>query len=950
MSKQNLISNAVRIALMCGVASGLAGRAALAADAAQSTATDQNSTAQLGKIEVTGTKIKRTETETAQPITMITAQEIKSSGLTTIGQVIQKLTSTGASLSTLDNFGGNFQFTGGGQSTVDLRNLGSVRVLVLVNGRRWVSGLDDTVDLNTIPASVIDHVEVLQDGASAIYGSDAIAGVVNIITVKNYNGSEANAYMGIYNGDSHWDGKTQSYDFTTGSSNDKSGMLFNASYTNQDGIFSKDRNISKEPVIGEGNAGGSSGLPNGRFFVVAPATGPNSGVCPAGTACDLTYDPTVPSQYRDFVSKGPTSDRFNYAPYNYVLTPEERYAAFFQGYSDLSDNITFKADMMYTHRDSHQQAAPEPLFFSSSSITIDIPANQKYNPFGFDLNAGNPSKPVTLGLAGLRMVANGVRTYHEKEDVFHIDMGLNGFFNAGSSEWDWDFNYGYSNDDEIDVNGGHFDVSHLRLALGDPTICAAVAGCVPLDIFHGPGGMTPAMLNYAAYTAQNQFTNTQRVYNADISNGDLAELPGGPMGLAVGAEVLEHDGSFLPDSVAQNGYDSFNPGRPVLPTQGRETSKAVYAETDLPLMGGVPGVKLLDLDLAGRNTHYNTFGSSNTYRWGLKWQPNNDWLVRASWSQGFRAPTIQDLFSAGSNLSANITDPCTNTDPVTGNALTPAATCALKGVPAYAQPNAQINTLEIGNPHLKPETSISRTIGFVYSPDWAPGFNLNADYYKIEVDNTIQPASGQVILNGCYTATLATSNAADCALITRTAFGDVQTIDDLVQNVGTTTTSGIDVSASYVFPSTASGDYKISLDETHIKSYQQVFPNATGPATVTELAGVERGGSVFPFGVPHDKAKVALDWSAGNWSAQYALRYVSHLEEVPTGAHIGATTYHDVQGSYKLDSLNTTFTLGVRNLWGKVPPSSTVQELNNFDPTLYDIPGRFVYGRISVNF
>lgn len=950
MSKQNLISNAVRIALMCGVASGLAGRAALAADAAQSTATDQNSTAQLGKIEVTGTKIKRTETETAQPITMITAQEIKSSGLTTIGQVIQKLTSTGASLSTLDNFGGNFQFTGGGQSTVDLRNLGSVRVLVLVNGRRWVSGLDDTVDLNTIPASVIDHVEVLQDGASAIYGSDAISGVVNIITVKNFNGRQADAYAGIYNGDGHWDGKTEAYDFTFGANNDKSGMVFNASYTNQDGIFSKDRNISKEPVIGEGNAGGSSGLPNGRFFVVAPATGPNSGVCPAGTACDLTYDPTVPSQYRDFVSKGPTSDRFNYAPYNYVLTPEERYAAFFQGYSDLSDNITFKADMMYTHRDSHQQAAPEPLFFSSSSITIDIPANQKYNPFGFDLNAGNPSKPITLGLAGLRMVANGVRTYHEKEDVFHIDMGLNGFFNAGSSEWDWDVNYGYSNDDEIDVNGGHFDVSHLRLALGDPTICAAVAGCVPLDIFHGPGGMTPAMLNYAAYTAQNQFTNTQRVYNADITNGDLAELPGGPLGLAVGAEVLEHDGEFLPDSVAQNGYDSFNPGRPVLPTQGRETSKAVYAETDLPLMGGVPGVKLLDLDLAGRNTHYNTFGSSNTYRWGLKWQPNNDWLVRASWSQGFRAPTIQDLFSAGSNLSANITDPCTNTDPVTGNALTPAATCALKGVPAYAQPNAQINTLEIGNPHLKPETSISRTIGFVYSPDWAPGFNLNADYYKIEVDNTIQPASGQVILNGCYTATLATSNAADCALITRTAFGDVQTIDDLVQNVGTTTTSGIDVSASYVFPSTASGDYKISLDETHIKSYQQVFPNATGPATVTELAGVERGGSVFPFGVPHDKAKVALDWSAGNWSAQYALRYVSHLEEVPTGAHIGATTYHDVQGSYKLDSLNTTFTLGVRNLWGKVPPSSTVQELNNFDPTLYDIPGRFVYGRISVNF
>ena len=257
MYKQDLISKAVRLALMCGMASGLAGKAALAADQDQTATNQQSSTAQLGKIEVTGSKIKRTETETAQPVTTITAQEIKSSGLATIGQVIQKLTSTGASLSTLDNFGGNFQFTGGGASTVDLRNLGSVRVLVLVNGKRWVTGLDGTVDLNTVPASVIDHIEVLQDGASAIYGSDAISGVVNIITVKNFNGHQANAYQGVYNGDGHWDGRTEEYDFTMGASNATSGLVFNASYSNQDGILSKNRNISKEPVIGRGNAGGS---------------------------------------------------------------------------------------------------------------------------------------------------------------------------------------------------------------------------------------------------------------------------------------------------------------------------------------------------------------------------------------------------------------------------------------------------------------------------------------------------------------------------------------------------------------------------------------------------------------------------------------------------------------------------------------------------------------------
>jgi len=217
------------------------------------------------------------------------------------------------------------------------------------------------------------------------------------------------------------------------------------------------------------------------------------------------------------------------------------------------------------------------------------------------------------------------------------------------------------------------------------------------------------------------------------------------------------------------------------------------------------------------------------------------------------------------------------------------------------------------------------------------------------VVNTIQPASGQVILNGCYTAIAANSNAADCALVTRTAFGDVQTINDLVQNVGTTTTFGIDISASYVFPSTSSGDYKLSFDDTHIKAFTQVFPNPTGPANVTQLAGVERGGSVFPFGVPHDKAKLALDWSAGPWTAQYALRVIGHLTEEPTGNHMGTTVYHDAQCSYKMDS-GITLTLGARNLWAKEPPASTVQELNNFDPTLYDVPGRFLYGRIGANF
>ncbi|HEX2667686.1 MAG TPA: TonB-dependent receptor [Gammaproteobacteria bacterium] len=956
MSKQNLVSKAVRFALVCGAATGFAGKAFAADDTAATTtaATDAN-TAQLGKIEVTGTKIKRTDVEQAQPVNIITQQQIKATGITTIGQLIQKLPSSGAALNTLANFGGNFQFTGGGESNVDLRNLGASRVLVLVNGKRWATSLVGTVDLNTVPTSIIDHVEVLQDGASAIYGSDAIAGVVNIVTVKDYNSREANAYLGIYNGDGHYDGRTQAYDFTMGGSNDKSGLVFNVSYTNQEAIPSAHRNISKEPVVGAGAASGSSAIPNGRFVIIAPGTSngndpgnvvdPTTGLtqaqCPTtnlGTStapnyqpfCNLTLihgvsgKPSL-SDFRPFISGGPTSDRFNYAPYNFVLTPEERYSTYFQGYTDLADNLTFKADMMYSHRDSRQQAAPEPLFFASSSIAIDIPANQAYNPFGFDLNTD-----TNLGLLGRRMLETGNRLYHEKGDMFRFSGGFNGYFNMGGGEWDWDLGYIFSKESEIDTNQGHFDVSHLRLALGDPATCAATIGCVPLNLFGGQGGITQSMLDYVSYTTQNQFENNERIYNADISNGSLFEMPGGSAGLAVGVESLEHDGFFNPDSVAQNGYDSFNPGRPVAATSGRTSERSLYTELDLPLVSDVSGIKLLDLDLAGRHTNYDTFGSNNTYRWGLKYQPNGDWLIRTSWSQGFRAPSINDLFSGNTNLSANITDPCSG--PVSGRP----ASCV--GVPAsYVQPNAQINTLEGGNPNLQPETSVSRTLGFVYSPEGLTGFNLSMDYYKIDVNDTINPISGQAIFDGCYFG----GDQSLCNRIIRTSFGTVKTVQDSVTNVGTTSTSGIDVAVNYAFPSTGIGDFKLSIDETHIKSYD---------LNGLELAGFERGGTVFPFGVPKDKLRASLDWSAGAWSAQYGLRVIGHMTEVPTNNHIGTTVYHDVQVAYGVDSIGTTFTFGVRNLWAKEPPLSTVQELNSFDPTLYDVPGRFLYVRAGVKF
>lgn len=1000
MSNRNVLKQAIRATLACGVATSLFAGSAFAQDQS----TDTTST-QLNKIEVTGSKIKRTAVEQAQPIVVINQKEIKATGLTTIGQVLQKLTSSGAALNTLSNDGGNFTFTGGGQTNMDLRNLGSGRVLVLVNGKRWSTSLDGTVDLNTIPSSIIDHVEILQDGASAIYGSDAISGVVNIITIKNYNGEEASAYLGIYNGDSHWDGKTQSYDFTMGSGNDHSNIVFNASYTQQNGISSANRNISVEPVYGTGQTRGSSATPQGRFVFIPPttsgptdpnnapagSTGFTSAQCPTtnfGSAtspnyeplCDLTLIPgqpgTAANQYKPFTQQ----DRFNYAQYNYVLTPEERFSGYLAGHSDLTDNITFTADMLYSHRDSSQQAGPTPLFFASTSIVADIPGNQQYNPFNFDLNTNAPLGPGWLGLLGRRMIEDGPRIYQESEDTFRFSGGFNGYFNAAGSEWDWDAGYIFTRDAELDTNLGSLDVSHLRLAMGDPAACTAVPGCVPINFFGGQtNSISASQLAYSAYTQQNQFQNNQRIYNADISNSTLLNLPAGPLGFAAGYQYLEHDGYFIPDAVAQHGYDSFNPKVAVPTTAGRLSENSLYTEFDIPLLAKLPMAKSLDLDVASRYTKYDLFGSNTTSRAGLKWAPSNTLLVRATWAQGFRAPTINDLYAGPTLLSSNVNDPCSNYA-TTGVSALVQQRCAngIGGVSAvpnsYAQTNAQINTLESGNPNVKPETSISRTIGFVYSPDWAPGLNLNMDYYKIELQNTLQPNGGQNVMDGCYTA----GNLDDCSRITRGPSGAVKNLNDSITNIGGTLTDGIDVGGSYALPSMSTGDIKFGLDATYIRKYEETFPNASGGgATVTQLAGIERGGTVFPFGVPHWKARGSVVWTVSSWRLEWDMRYISALTEACSDAsdnsptsftnmglcsnpdytnnslstnHLGQTIYHDVQMNYTYDSLNTTFTFGIRNLFDKNPPSSTQQELNSFDPTLYDVPGRFFYGRVSVKF
>ena len=1000
----NQISKAVKLALVAGTA--LAAPAAFAADdqsTTTTTTTTNTSSTNLGKIEVTGTRIKRTDVETAQPVTIITQQAIKATGLTSVGDILSALPQVRSVLNAQVNNGND------GSSTIDLRNLGSIRVLVLVNGRRWVSSIGTgAVDFTTIPAAVIDHIEILQDGASAIYGSDAISGVVNIITVKNYNGAEANAFNGWYHGDGHTGARNQSYDFTLGTSGDKSSVVMSVAYTQQNGLLAKDRDISKEPVVGTGVAfAGSSRTPAGRFryIPIANTNGNTPGSCPDGTTVDLT-DPTqkcdltlksfpANPSLSNFRSFSFAKDAYNYAPLNYLIAPVDTTNLYVQGHYDLADNLTFTSEGLFSNRSSQTQLAQPVLDVGNATptpTTIYIDKTNPYNPFGVSL-VSNTAAPCLAAKScdllldwGRRYAEAGPRAFDFSENTYHFAGGLKGYFNMMGGEWDWDASYNFNRQDETSHESGVVNLYTLGLALGPAflpagaantpanyqcgTAAAPIAGCVVTNPFGGAGSITPAMVQYTTFNPTTTSGSAQRDYTANLT-GELFDLPAGPLGMAFGGEYLEQDGFFHPDPLS---ILNLNAEGSSAPTDGRERTNAEYVEFSIPILADQPFAKDMNLDLANRWSQFKWIGgspgtpqaadshsaSATTGRAALKWQTTDALLLRASWSQGFRLPNIGEFFANPVAAAVAVADPCV------ANGSLP--NCG----GTHSQPNTQINTFVGGNSDLRPEKSISRTVGFVYNPDFIPGFDFSADYFKIDVQQFVTGLSDATILNSCYHIG-ATSATPACSLITVRS-GTITSIVSHSTNIGSELTEGIDVSSHYKFPSTSVGDFKLGVDVTFNKVFNRTVPNATGGFSTSTLAGWATQSGSVAVAFPKRKADMSLNWNFGPWSAMYQMRYIGAMWEAcnvdgtsvlcteptyvvneepilqATGRnHLGATTYHDVNVTYHFDGLNTDFTLGVRNLFGKVPPISQNAFANSFLP-IYDTPGQFFYARVGVKF
>jgi iron complex outermembrane receptor protein len=921
-------------------------------------------TVRLQKIRVRGEGLAQVSAHVAEPVYVLTAKMMKRMGYATVGQVLSQFPFNGSAASL--NTAYTKQFTNGGEENVSLHSLGHNRVLVLVNGRRWVSGLKGDVDLNAIPLPLVSRIVIYDASGGARYGAEAIGGVVDILLKKEFHGFEAGVYGGIYHGDGHWDGGTDMVSLTGGSGNARRGIMFSLSYLDEAALPSGDRTISSVPLAGTGVTRGSPANPWGDFEFYATggpfASDPDCQGTPV-PLCNLTRIPGTSGNGTNDFAPFTIADNFNTAPFNDLLIPLERTNAYLEAYRRLPHGMRLSVSGFFNRRDSAQQSSPPLLFIGKDGLPINIAANQPYNPFGIALDSTGPdANLVSLGRA---MVEDGPLLLTETVNTYRFDAvlkGVNQIKDFGRAPWTWDVYGIVAQNDVTNNNHGRFDLAHLALALGNPEACAAQPGCVPLDLFGGPGSVTPEMLRYIAFTETNTIDNTQRIVAADLHNRDLLNLPAGPLGFSFGYQYREHLGVSNPNPIAQFGEDSASPGIPVLPTVGGYRASSAYLGFDVPLLRRLPGAHLLTVSLIHRFSHYSNFGFHQLSQVSVLDHVTRTFTLRLLWAQGFREPDIHDTDAALVEVPTAVSDPCsgyTSSSPV-------AATCAAAGVPpGYRQTNPQVNVLTGGNPNLQPESAINKVVGFVWTPSSLP-LSVQADYYRIAIDNAIGSPGANTVLEECYLD----DNPAACTLVTRNPDGSLALVRDTSENLGTIFTDGIDGAARYRFPSTPYGDFGLSLVANWVRNWYTSTPNPKGGATVVNLDGIERGGTSFPLAVPRWRAIGAVTWDHGPWSATTDLEYIGSLNEscsdflngtpysltalgdcsdpdtknnALSRNHIGSVFYVNASIAHRFSGARTEVEVGVHNLLDRTPPISTQQVINSYDPTLYDVPGRFFY-------
>ena len=962
------LGQAIRLALVAGTA-GLASTAVLAQDVTPTT---------LDRIEITGSRIRQVDVESAQPVLAISRADIERQGFSSVADILQNLTAVGSPALSRSNVLAAGENAGG--TYIDMRNLGAQRTLVLINGKRLGINTGGYQDISSVPVSAIERMEVLKDGASAIYGSDAMAGVINIITRSNVSGVTANVYQGQYG---EGDGARTSVDVVAGWSNDRASLTFSAEHTEEKGVWARNRWFSEFPNTTRHP--GDNWTQLSQWGQITGLRGPG---CTAAAGCNYSLDrgadPTNPANYHLSDLTPFTGDVSNAQEQMHLISPLKRDSLFLDGRLDLTDDIRLTTQLGYNKRTSTRQVAGYPLQSATAGIGR-MSADSWFNPFGNHHGYDTPTD-----IAWNRRAWEVPRVSTSELTTWRAVAALEGSFEVGERYFDWEVGYQYNRSELLQRSTGNLHKERVKNAVGPSYYneatgkveCgvpgAPIAGCMPWNPLapygsNDPNGLSgnQALIDHLFPPEITRGKTTTRNAFASIA-GTVMTLPAGDLGFAFGVETRKEAGEFIPDALAQSGATT---NLAAGPTGGGYKVNEAYLELSVPILADLPGARELSLSAATRHSDYSTFGTTLNSKFGFKWKPIEQLLVRGTWAQGFRAPTISDLYGGGSEtFTTGYRDPCDTVYGASASSAEVRARCAadIANADAYRQlrqggvpitsssDQTPVPFTNGSNPDLQPETSTSRTLGLVWSPSFVPHLNVALDWWKVRIDNTIVNDHPNDMLRDCYEQGITSR----CSGFTRDPVTGI--VDQLTygrRNSGFLETEGYDLELSHHLD-TRHGKLSTGWTTTYVSSYLE---RTTNDADVVPETGNGIGSG---FRV---RSNLTLGWDVGNFGASWTARYYSGVKERCINARArpdecsdpgvqapwyagsrdynerGSVTFHDVQFRYSLP-WDATVSVGANNVFEKYGPIMYTQPNSAFSYYGgYDI-GRFVYMKYQQRF
>ena len=930
---------------------------------------------------VTGSRIAKQDFISNSPVATVNAVQFERTGAINTENLLNTLPQTVPGLDRTSNNPGN------GTATVDLRGLGANRTLVLINGRRaMVNGAGGVVDINTIPPSQIENIEVLTGGASSVYGADAVSGVVNFILKDDFEGVEANLGYAITQ---EGDAETLDASVTLGANtaDGRGNATVSIGYTDRAALFQGDRDFSETALFDNGDntglePGGSSGVPGTSIFAGGLGTfSPDS--------FGIVFEPD--GSARPFVTAGDVNDFYNYAPVNFLQLPQERFTLGTSANYEINEHAEVYLEGRFAQNVVDSQLAPTPIFqtpvdgFSLDGNPFIDPATQQVlsDALGSGIDTdGDGIDDTASGLLRRRLVEVGPRENSDTRNTFQLVTGIKGEI---TGSWDYDLSYSEgrttnSSFQNGNVNRGRFDQALLladadgdgnvdvaadgSVTCADPSANGSTLGCSPLNLF-GAGNISEeaaAFLNTAVSTTDETI---QRVAQLNFT-GDLGSLSftDSPIGVAVGGEYIENLFEFRPSQdVAASTIAGFN-GSPAL--EGGYDVYSAYAEASVPLLSGLPFAESITLDLAGRVSDFSTVGTEYNYKIGGDWAINDQLRFRGNFNTAVRAPNIGELFAPIAENFPGADDPCSASGaPEGGLTAAQEANCLSTGVPANVlltpaiNPAAgQIRSLAGGNPDLDVEEAETFTIGAVITPDLVEGLTLSVDYFDISIDDFVALFGGGTdnILSTCILneSGLGGAGSQFCDAINRRADGTIDFVSNQAANVAGTSLKGVDIAAQYTYDAGNIGDFSFNyLGTVTLENEFQAFEGDQ----IFDCAG--RFGNNCGEPDPSYRHRLTGVWNNSDWTGQVTWQMLGsvddggELDEPPTPQFvdsIGTTHYFD--GSVSRDfGENLSITVGVNNIFDEDAPviGDNDEQANTF-PATFDVFGRSFFSSATVRF